>query len=133
MLIQQNLAGTPQFPQYEVWGLDILSCTAFSIIVCAPVGLLIIGLAGPRLLPKVPLAWDAKFCLSLCMQVSSAVHAVMHIQTSYIRRATMDMLMSSDMHPCDPDVLVKGHQRHETSTITWGLWDVARLSRFSLL
>lgn len=47
MLIQSRLRGTAKYAQYEVWGNDILHATAFSIIISAPVGLLVIALLGP--------------------------------------------------------------------------------------
>ncbi|DBB10964.1 TPA: hypothetical protein ACH3X3_007414 [Trebouxia sp. C0006] len=47
MLIQTRLKGRPDYAQYEVWGNQILHATAFSIILSAPIGLLVIALLGP--------------------------------------------------------------------------------------
>lgn len=47
MLIQTRLKSKPDYDQYEQWGNMILHATAFSIILSAPVGLLVIALLGP--------------------------------------------------------------------------------------
>ena len=47
MLIQTRLRSKPDYEQYEEWGNVILHATAFSIILSAPVGLLVIALLGP--------------------------------------------------------------------------------------
>ncbi|KAL3134630.1 hypothetical protein ABBQ32_007644 [Trebouxia sp. C0010 RCD-2024] len=47
MLIQTRLRSKPDYEQYEEWGNMILHATAFSIILSAPVGLLVIALLGP--------------------------------------------------------------------------------------
>ena len=47
MLIQTRLRSQPDYDQYEEWGNVILHATAFSIILSAPVGLLVIALLGP--------------------------------------------------------------------------------------
>lgn len=57
MLITSSMSGKPDFQQYEEYGNDILHATTFSIILAAPVGLLIIALLGPQWLSDVrPLA-----------------------------------------------------------------------------
>ena len=53
MLIQTRLKGRPDYAQYEVWGNQILHATAFSIILSAPIGLLVIALLGPLWLKEV--------------------------------------------------------------------------------
>jgi len=53
MLIQTRLVGRPDYAQYEVWGNQILHATAFSIILSAPIGLLVIALLGPLWLKEV--------------------------------------------------------------------------------
>lgn len=52
MLIQTRLSNHPNYDQYEEWGNVILHATAFSIILSAPVGLLVIALLGPSWLKK---------------------------------------------------------------------------------
>ena len=44
---------TPAVLQYESWGQQILATAVLAIFVTAPIGLLIINLAGPKLLRKV--------------------------------------------------------------------------------
>lgn len=53
MLIQARLRSKANFAEYERWGNEILHATAFSIIISAPLGLLIIALLGPVWLKKV--------------------------------------------------------------------------------
>lgn len=53
MLIQARMRNKTDFVQYEQWGNDILHATAFSIIISAPIGLLVIALLGPVWLKKV--------------------------------------------------------------------------------
>lgn len=53
MLIQSRLRSKPDYDQYEEWGNVILHATAFSIILSAPVGLLVIALLGPVWLKQV--------------------------------------------------------------------------------
>lgn len=53
MLIQTRMKGRPDYAQYEVWGNQILHATAFSIILSAPIGLLVIALLGPLWLKEV--------------------------------------------------------------------------------
>ena len=58
MLIQTRMVGRPDYAQYEVWGNQILHATAFSIILSAPIGLLVIALLGPLWLKEVcPIKW----------------------------------------------------------------------------
>ena len=45
--------GDPNYEEYEAWGQQILATAVLAIFVTAPIGLLIINLAGPRLLKKV--------------------------------------------------------------------------------
>eukprot|EP00798_Chlamydomonas_sp_ICE-L_P019863 gene19862-26557_t len=42
----------PNYDQYILWGYDILATAVISIFITAPIGLLIISMAGPRLLTK---------------------------------------------------------------------------------
>ena len=53
LLIQTRLVGRPDYAQYEVWGNQILHATAFSILLSAPIGLLVIALLGPVALKEV--------------------------------------------------------------------------------
>ena len=57
MLIQSRLQGHANYAQYEVFGNEILHATAFSILISAPVGLLVIALLGP-----VWLKQEVTFC-----------------------------------------------------------------------
>ena len=69
MLIQTRLKGRPDYAQYEVWGNQILHATAFSIILSAPIGLLVIALLGPLWLKEVlSSAW-----------LSITAHSVIHL------------------------------------------------------
>ena len=52
-LIQTRLKNKPDYAEYENWGNVILHATAFSIILSAPVGLLVIALLGPVWLKQV--------------------------------------------------------------------------------
>ena len=47
------MPGDPNYEEYEAWGQQILATAVLAIFVTAPIGLLIINLAGPRLLKKV--------------------------------------------------------------------------------
>ena len=68
MLIQSRLKNKPDYAQYEDWGNVILHATAFSIILSAPVGLLVIALLGPVWLKQVLLtcATALCYCTVLC-------------------------------------------------------------------
>lgn len=69
LLIQTRLKGRPDYAQYEVWGNQILHATAFSIILSAPIGLLVIALLGPLWLKEVlSSAWP-----------SITAHSVIHL------------------------------------------------------
>jgi hypothetical protein len=51
-----NAALTPEdanYAAYENWGQEILATAVLAIFVTAPIGLLIINMAGPKLLTKV--------------------------------------------------------------------------------
>lgn len=62
MLIQSRLKNKPDYAQYEDWGNVILHATAFSIILSAPVGLLVIALLGPVWLKQVLLTCATALC-----------------------------------------------------------------------
>lgn len=53
MLIQARMRNKANYTEYEQWGNEILHATAFSIIISAPIGLLVIALLGPIWLKKV--------------------------------------------------------------------------------
>ncbi|KAK9826104.1 hypothetical protein WJX81_003950 [Elliptochloris bilobata] len=51
-LVNAHMAGSPDLARYQRWASDILNTGVLAIVICAPLGLLIIGLAGPRVLEK---------------------------------------------------------------------------------
>ena len=73
LLIQSRLTKKADYTQYEKWGNEILHATAFSILITAPVGLLVIGLLGKTCLKQVSI-YRVSCCLVLC--------SVLHIQTA---------------------------------------------------
>jgi len=42
-LVNQNMAGSPDLHKYQGWARDILNTGVLAIVICAPLGLLIIG------------------------------------------------------------------------------------------
>ena len=62
LLIQSRLSGKADYAQYETWGSEILHATAFSILITAPVGLLVIGLLGKTCLKQV-IIYTVSCCL----------------------------------------------------------------------
>jgi len=65
----------PDYAQYEVWGNQILHATAFSIILSAPIGLLVIALLGPVWLKEV--RPSQRFYCPSCHEWAQAAHACM--------------------------------------------------------
>ena len=65
LLIQSRLTKKADYAQYEKWGNEILHATAFSILITAPVGLLVIGLLGKTCLKQVSM-YRVSCCLGLC-------------------------------------------------------------------
>ena len=65
LLIQSRLTKKADYTQYEKWGNEILHATAFSILITAPVGLLVIGLLGKTCLKQVSI-YRVSCCLLLC-------------------------------------------------------------------
>ena len=65
LLIQSRLTRKADYAQYEKWGNEILHATAFSILITAPVGLLVIGLLGKTCLKQVS-NYRVSCCLALC-------------------------------------------------------------------
>merc|ERR1711920_912199 len=52
-MIRENMEPSdPKFSEYEKHGLAILTCAVFSILLTAPIGLLVIQKLGPRWLEK---------------------------------------------------------------------------------
>ena len=68
LLIQSRLTKKADYVQYERWGSEILHATAFSILITAPVGLLVIGLLGKTCLKQVIMD-RVSCCLVLCGQL----------------------------------------------------------------
>lgn len=52
-LVNAHMAGHPDFVAYQNWAKDILNTGVLAIVICAPLGLLIIG--GRR--PSPAVAW----------------------------------------------------------------------------
>jgi hypothetical protein len=48
-LVNQNMAGSPDLHKYQGWARDILNTGVLAIVICAPLGLLIIGARAPGL------------------------------------------------------------------------------------
>ena len=68
LLIQSRLTHKADYAQYEKWGNEILHATAFSILITAPVGLLVIGLLGKTCLKQVSI-YRVSCCLVQCCLV----------------------------------------------------------------
>ena len=51
-LIDEYMADKPDYLKYKAWGQAIITISVFSIILTAPVGLIIINLLGPRWLSR---------------------------------------------------------------------------------
>eukprot|EP00798_Chlamydomonas_sp_ICE-L_P019864 gene19864-26558_t len=60
----------PNYDQYILWGYDILATAVISIFITAPIGLLIISMAGPRLLPKEELPKQESDAIYTTMRLS---------------------------------------------------------------
>ena len=69
LLIQSRLSKKADYAQYEKWGSEILHATAFSILITAPVGLLVIGLLGKTCLKQV-----SRYRMSCCLVLCDLLH-----------------------------------------------------------